>query len=99
MKGWMGGVRFGIVEDDSLVWGDPLYPFPVYGVGVVVCAVVLLPLKTRLVAKRRTVAGAGLRFCAVTVLACMGMEPTMGFMLNRPDAAGSIPCEAIRGCP
>ena len=30
-------VCFGIVDDDSLVWDDPLYPFLAYGVGVVVC--------------------------------------------------------------
>lgn len=35
---------FGIVDEDSLVWDDPLYPFLVYGVGCVVCAVALLPL-------------------------------------------------------
>lgn len=30
---------FGIVDEDSLVWDDPFYPFLVYGVGCVVCAV------------------------------------------------------------
>ena len=30
---------FGIVDEDSLVWNDPFYPFLVYGVGCVVCAV------------------------------------------------------------
>lgn len=84
-------VCFGIVEDDSLVWDDPLYPFLVYGVGVVVCAVALLPLKTRLVAKRRTLAGAGAQFFLIAVLVCMGMELAMGFMLNRPDATGEYP--------
>ena len=48
-------VCFGIVDDDSLVWDDPMYPFLVYGVGVVVCAIALVPLRERLVAKRRTV--------------------------------------------
>lgn len=28
---------FGIVDADSLVWDDPLYPFMVYGIGVLVC--------------------------------------------------------------
>lgn len=53
---------FGIVEDDSLVWGDPLYPFLVYGVGVVVCVVGLVPLRERLVAKRSTLFYAGVQF-------------------------------------
>lgn len=28
---------FGIVDADSLVWDDPLYPFMVYGIGVLMC--------------------------------------------------------------
>lgn len=82
---------FGIVDDESLVWDDPMYPFLVYGVGVVVCAAVLLPLKTRLVAKRRTMAGAAMQFYLVTVVVCLVMELAMGFMLNRPDASGEYP--------
>lgn len=82
---------FGIVDDDSLVWDDPMYPFLVYGVGVVVCAVVLVPLKMRLVAKSRTLFGAAARFFLITVFVCMGMELAMGFMLNQPDAAGEYP--------
>ena len=57
---------FGIVDADSLVWDDPIYPFLVYGVGVVVCALVLMPLKTALVARRATLVSAGIQFFAVT---------------------------------
>ena len=40
---------FGIVDADSLVWDDPLYPFMVYGIGVLVCAIALVPLRIQLV--------------------------------------------------
>ena len=53
--------QFGIVDDDSLVWDDPFYPFCVYGVGVVVCAVALLPLKNWLLRRCKTRARAGQR--------------------------------------
>ena len=82
---------FGIVDADSLVWDDPMYPFLVYGVGVAVCVLFLVPLKTRLVERCRTLAGAGVRFFLVTVVICMLMELAMGFMLNQPDAAGVYP--------
>ena len=82
---------FGIVDADSLVWDDPMYPFLVYGVGVVVCALVLKPLKTALVARRATLVSAGIQFFAATVVVCMLMELAMGFMLNQPNAAGEYP--------
>lgn len=85
------GLLPGIYDPTSQIWSDWLYPFPVYGVGVVVCAVVVLPLKVRLVSKRRTVAGAGVQFFLITVFVCMMMELVMGFMLNRPDALGEYP--------
>ena len=82
---------FGIVDADSLVWDDPMYPFLVYGVGVVVCALVLMPLKTALVARRATLVSAGIQFFAAPVVMCMLMELAMGFMLNQPNAAGEYP--------
>lgn len=82
---------FGIVDPDSLVWDDPMYPFLVYGVGVVVCAIALLPLKAALVDRRKTVGGAAAQFYVCTVMVCMLMELTMGFLLNQPDASGEYP--------
>lgn len=82
---------FGIVDADSLVWADPLYPFLVYGVGATICVIVLVPLKMYLVKRRRTLWGAGVQFYVVTVLVCMLMELAMGFMLNQPNALGEYP--------
>lgn len=83
--------QFGIVDGESLVWGDPFYPFLVYGVGVAVCAIALVPLKERLIKQRRTLWGAGLQFFLITVGVCLVMELGMGLMLNQPNAAGDYP--------
>lgn len=82
---------FGIVDADSLVWADPLYPFLVYGIGATVCSLVLVPLKTRLVERCPKLFDAGVRFYFITVLVCMLMELAMGFLLNQPNAAGEYP--------
>lgn len=82
---------FGIVDPESLVWDDPMYPFCVYGIGVLVCALVLVPLRIQLVRRRKTMAGAAVEFFIITVLVCMAMELTMGLILNQPDAAGNYP--------
>lgn len=83
--------QFGIVDDESLVWDDPFYPFCVYGIGVVVCAVALLPLKNWLLRRCKTRTRAIAAFFAITVLVCMTMELVMGLLLNQPDASGEYP--------
>lgn len=82
---------FGIVDPHSLVWDDPMYPFLIYGIGAAICALVLVPLKERLIQNRNTLWGAALQFFVVTVFVCMLMELAMGFMLNQPDATGDYP--------
>lgn len=81
---------FGIVDADSLVWDDPFYPFLVYGIGTVVCSLVLVPIKVALL-KHNTSRRALVVFFIITVLVCMLMELAMGFMLNRPDPTGEYP--------
>lgn len=82
---------FGIVDADSLVWDDPMYPFIVYGVGVLVCALALVPLRIQLVEHMPSVWGAAILFFLITVGVCMVMELGMGLMLNQPDEFGTYP--------
>lgn len=82
---------FGIVDADSLVWDDPWYPFLVYGIGATVCVIVLVPLKMKLVERRKTLFGAGVQFFIITVVVCMLMELAMGFLMNQPNATGEYP--------
>ncbi len=78
-------VLFHVVSDDTAVFDDPFYPYLVYGVGVVVCALVLEPLKEHLISKRKTLAGAVAEFFTISVFVFMLMELVMGWMLNQPD--------------
>ena len=83
--------QFGIVDPDSLVWDDPMYPFCVYGVAVVVCALLLVPLKNLIVRRRATLGQAGVEFYCIAVVICMLMELGMGLLLNQPLSDGSYP--------
>ena len=68
-----------------------MYPFLVYGIGTAVCTIALVPLKLKLIERRKTMAAASAQFFIVTVIVCMLMELAMGFMLNQPNAAGVYP--------
>lgn len=83
--------QFGIVDADSLVWDDPMYPFLVYGIGATVCVLALVPLKNVLVERCKTVFRAGALFYVLTVIICMLMELGMGLLMNQPNAAGEYP--------
>ena len=76
---------FGIVEDDSLVFADPMYPFCVYGFAAVGAALVLVPYRKFLVTHRSTIARAVIEFFIVAVLVSMLGELIMGLLLNQPD--------------
>ena len=82
---------FGIVPDDSLVFSDPLNPFMVYGVGVVLCAIFLVPFKDYCLRKFNSGMKSALAFFAIAVLMAMAMELIMGFIFNQPDATGEFP--------
>ena len=62
----------------------------VYGIGVLVCAIALVPLRIQLVKRRKTVWGAALEFFVITV-PVHGYGACHGFLLNQPDAAGNYP--------
>ena len=82
---------FGIVDAESLVWDDPMYPFLVYGVGAAICTIALVPLKVKLIERRKSMWVVGVQFFIITVVVCLLMELAMGFMLNQPNAAGEYP--------
>lgn len=82
---------FGIYDPDSLVWGCQFYPFCVYGVGAVVCIIVLTPLADWLLSRFKHAWQAGLAFYLICAVVTMGMEIGMGLLLNQPDAQGNYP--------
>ena len=83
---------FGIVDDDSLVFADPMYPFLVYGIAAVLCALLFVPQRDWLIDHYKPKWRAVLRFFIAAVLGSMLIELVMGLMLNQPDpATGAYP--------
>lgn len=82
---------FGIVEEDSLVFADPFYPFLVYGIGAALCSIALMPLRTWLLGRFARAWQALVAFYVLAVLICLAMELGMGLILNQPDADGVYP--------
>ena len=83
---------FGIVDADYAIFLDELYvPYWVYGAGAAAITILLLPLKIRLVGKRKTMWGAALEFFVMAVVLCAALECIMGWIVNQPDALGEYP--------
>ena len=82
---------FGIVDPNSGVWNDINYPFFVYGVGVVVASIVLVPYRAMLIKWRQSGIRAGIHFFIVSIFVAMGAELTQGFLQNQPDQYGNYP--------
>lgn len=76
---------FGIVEDDSLVFADPMYPFCVYGIAAVLGALLLVPQRDWLIDHYRPRWRAVLRFFLLCVIASCAGELIQGFICNMPD--------------
>lgn len=79
-------IKYGIVpgtyDPTSQIWSDWLYPFPVYGIGFVLCGFLLYPLKNALQKKfKRVVPCIVLSFIA-NMLVCTAIEFFMGLAVN-----------------
>ncbi len=93
------GLLPGVYDPNSQIWSDWLYPFMVYGIGFVVCALVFFPLKNWLQKKIRV---RGIPFVIsfiVNAVVCAGIELAMGLMLNQPLPDGSLPLWDYRSLP
>ena len=80
---------FGIVDDDSLVFGDPMYPFMVYGIAAVLGALFLVPQRDWLI-DHYPRWQAVLRFFLLCVVAACAGELIMGLLLNQPDPVTGV---------
>ena len=81
---------FGIVDDDSLVFEDPMYPFCVYGIAAVLGALFLVPQRDWLIDHYTPRWRAVLRFWLLAVFASMVGELSMGLLLNQPDPVTGV---------
>ncbi|MDR0888852.1 MAG: putative ABC transporter permease [Coriobacteriales bacterium] len=75
---------FGIYDPTSLVWTEPMYPFLVYGVAVIVCVIILVPIKDRVLRLTRRTWLAVVICLVLNVLVSLVMELVMGLLLNEP---------------
>lgn len=85
------GIVPGIYDPTSGIWRDYLNPFPVYGFGMVACAVLLYPLKNILEDKLGGIWKPLLASFIVNTLVCSAIELTLGLAQNMPDANGVYP--------
>ncbi|MDO4891634.1 MAG: putative ABC transporter permease [Coriobacteriaceae bacterium] len=77
------GIVPGVYDPTSQIWSDWLYPFPVYGIGFCVCAILLYPLKNFLERKTGKV-GVSLAISFVANgLVCTLIEFSMGMVVNQ----------------
>lgn len=83
---------FGIVGEGYDIWVDELFvPYWVYGAGASAITLLLLPLKIRLVGRRKTIWGAALEFLVLAILLCATLECLIGLIINQPDQFGEYP--------
>lgn len=93
------GLLPGIYDPTSQIWSDWLYPFMVYGIGFVVCALVFFPFKNWLQQKIRVRGVSLIISFIVNAAVCAGIELVMGLMLNQPLPDGSLPLWDYRSLP
>ncbi len=75
---------FGIVDQESLVWDDPMYPFMVYGFGIIICMLLCIPLRDTLLRHNESLLFAMAQFYAIAVALSLTMELGMGLLMNQP---------------
>ena len=77
------GVVPGVYDPTSQIWSDFLYPFPVYGIGFCVCALMFYPLKLALQRKfERTLPALAITY-VVSAFICTCIEFTLGMLTNQ----------------
>ena len=77
------GIMPGTYDPTSGIWRDYLNPFPVYGVGMVACALLLYPIKTKLEEKLGGLVKPLVGSYLVNTLVCAGIELALGFACNQ----------------
>ena len=77
------GIVPGIYDPNSQIWSDFLYPFPVYGIGFCVCALMFYPLKLALQRKFKKTLPALLITYVVSAFICTCIEFTLGMFTNQ----------------
>lgn len=97
---WLGMTFFNSVEPDSEVLVNPLKPFFVYGIGIVLCCVFLEPLRKLLIKRHEYALVALLIFYLIAVFLGMLFELGQGYLQNQPDpVTGEYPLWDVSDYP
>ncbi len=78
------GILPGVYDPTSQIWSDWLYPFPVYGFGMVACIILLFPIKNLIQNKVHNTLLALLLSFAINAAVCTSIELVMGLIQNQP---------------
>ncbi len=78
------GILPGVYDPTSQIWSDWLYPFPVYGFGMVACIILLFPIKNMIQRKVRNIWLALILSFVINAAVCTSIELVMGLLQNQP---------------
>ena len=95
----IGATFFNSVSWTDEVLANPLKPFMVYGFGIVICALLLAPIKDGLMKIHAKTWQALLVFFIMSVFLGMAMELIQGFLQNQPDEFGNYPLWDVHDYP
>ena len=95
---WIGMTYFDSVDPANEVLTNPLKPFFVYGIGIVLCCILLEPLRKELLVRVPNPLAAFLLFYAITVLIAMDFELIQGHLQNQP-VNGEYPLWDVHDLP
>lgn len=95
---WIGMTYFGSVDPDNEVITNPLKPFFIYGVGIVLCSVFLEPFRRFLLGRAPSAVRALIAFYLVSIFIAMAFELIQGFTQNQP-VNGEYPLWDVHDLP
>ena len=95
----IGATFFNSVSWTDEVLANPFKPFMVYGIGIIMCAILLAPIKSSLERIHAKGWQALLVFFVFGVFLGMAMELIQGFLQNQPDANGVYPLWDVHDYP
>jgi uncharacterized membrane protein len=81
----------GFYDPSAPLWQSYLEPFSIYGIGTVLCILLLFPLKQALMRRLSSIWLVLLFVYLANTAVCTGVELTVGLLSNQPDANGSLP--------
>jgi uncharacterized membrane protein len=80
----------GFYDPAAPFWGSYFEPFSIYGIGAVLCILLLFPLKQLLAQRLRNIWLVLLVVYAANTVVCAGVELVIGLLSNHPGPTGAL---------